>query len=436
MAPQFRCKVIVGAGKSTFHAMKKLLLVAFCCGVVIITCLLLIRNTRSISHRPDNSVGGRPQGGSSQRVSADRVNLRRSPKPREPGEQSVKIVIPSNKASASMFEKQVADDVAKGDRTVWLHTFNNLLDLSVPRDEAVRIAKGYLNHPEPIIRYEAARLLYFIGDRSGAQTLIQLVLAPQWIAIPGVETDLRAWAASTLASYRDTRGTSAVAALYFANPDDLDLLGYAANLGAQQIVPEMVADLKKNDLRVGLVQYAQLGVVEAKPLAEEQFHNESARVEMRVAAAGAMLRFGEREPYVGYLLDIADHYAAGDLVRGTDLAVAGQNAFQSLSLVHSVEVQDLLERALDSKNAIVDEHALVALNLDYPESNKGRDRLLQSLIGKGQFSANTVFRLAAMSADNEIRTAAAHRDDSLWQRAALHEKNWDKQVWLRNLGVR
>ncbi|HEX8295108.1 MAG TPA: hypothetical protein VF593_02330, partial [Chthoniobacteraceae bacterium] len=91
-------------------------------------------------------------------------------------EEEVQIIYPSNKGHARVVERRIARYITSGDREEWLRMFNELLDLSVPRDEAIRIAKKYLDHPEPFIRYGAANTLYKIGDRSGATTLIQLVL--------------------------------------------------------------------------------------------------------------------------------------------------------------------------------------------------------------------------------------------------------------------
>jgi HEAT repeat protein len=310
--------------------------------------------------------------------------------------------------------------------------FNELLDLSVPRDEAIRIAKMYLSHPEPFIRYGAANTLYKIGDRSGATTLIELVLAPERIAIPGVETELRAWAANTLATHREMRAADAVAALYFATKDS-DVRTFAATLGAQQIIPDLLADLKFG--RASLRQLADLGVEEAKPVIVTQFERATNSTGMRVSAAGAMLRFGENEPYISYLIEVADQYAAGTLVGDSQVHFAGEDALRNMGLVHSDTTRELLERALDSKNSHVVELALIQLRVKYPESAKAREHLLQSFTGQSKLDATVRYRLAAMSNDAQIRKAAAERNRAIWQRAALHERQWDWNPWLRRAGA-
>ena len=416
--------------------MKKVVGVLVCCICAAIALVMLVRD---YSRRSGNPMA-KAHSVISQREA--------SPKPEShypsfgPGRaettpaESVARVIPSNKMHAVEVERRIAAYIAKGERDVWLRIFNDLLDLAVPRDEAVRIAKGYLNHPEPIIRYVAAETLYRIGDRSGAQALIEIVLAPERIAIPGVETDLRAWAASTLAAYRENRAADAVATLYFAT-EDLGIRSYAASLGSRQVIPDILADMKKRVWKNQLEQLAQLGVVEAKPIITQQFENESAPVQMRVAAAGAMLRFGEREPYISFLLKVARDYVDQDSV-GVDnrLGFAGQAALRAIALVSDEEVRKLLEHALDSKNPNVAQTALVQLRVNYPESAKARERLVQGLSGTRRLDAAMLFRLAAMSEDHEIRTLAAQRNALLWQKAALHEREWDKDVWLRNVGAK
>jgi hypothetical protein len=104
--------------------------------------------------------------------------------------------------------------------------------------------------------------------------------------------------------------------------------------------------------------------------------------------------------------------------------------------VHSDATREFLERALDSKDSRVVELALIQLRVNYPESVKARERLLQSLAGQSRLNARTAYRLAAMSNDAEIRNTAAQRNQALWQKAALHQRQWDWDPWLRSVGAK
>ena len=417
--------------------MKRVLIVALGCSILAVAYFILTKEPSQTIGQPSvKDPTPTPREGASQKSTADSVALKEAPPPTAQSEDRVKIVFPSNKTYAVEAEKRIAEYIAKGDRGVWIRMFNELLDLAVPREEAVRIARNYLNHSEPIIRYGAAETLYRIGDRGGAQALIEIALAPEPIAVPGVESDLRAWAASTLAAYREMGAADAVAALYFATKD-VDIRSYAASLGSQQIIPDILADMKKRVWKNQLGQLAQLGVVEAKPVIVQQFNHENAPIEMRVAAAGAMLRFGEQEPYLSYLLDVAGRYTADNPVGGDSrLRAAGESAFRSIGLVRNDATREFLEQALDSMNTSVAQLALVQLNVNYPESIKARERLLQGLTGKSKLDAATLYRLAAMSTNEEIRTVAAQSNELLWQKAALHEREWDRDAWLRSVGAK
>lgn len=171
-----------------------------------------------------------------------------------------------------------------------------------------------------------------------------------------------------------------------------DIFGSAdAQLGARQVIPDLMADMKKRVWKNQLEESAQLGVLEAKPLIVQQFNNDKAPIDMRVAAAGAMLRFGEQEPYLSYLLDVAARYAAENPVEGDSrLRVAGESAFRSIGLVRSDATREIFEQALDSMNASVAQLALVQLGVNYPGSIKGRERLLQGLAGKSKFGCGHV----------------------------------------------
>ncbi|HEX8294787.1 MAG TPA: hypothetical protein VF593_00675, partial [Chthoniobacteraceae bacterium] len=115
---------------------------------------------------------------------------------------------------------------------------------------------------------------------------------------------------------------------------------------------------------------------------------------------------------------------------------AGEGAIRNLGLVHSDATREFLERALDSKDSRVVELALIQLRVNYPESAKAREHLLQSFTGQSKLGATVRYRLAAMSNDAQIRKAAADRNQAIWQRAALHERQWDWDPWLRSVGAK
>ena len=231
------------------------------------------------------------------------------------------------------------------------------------------------------------------------------------------------------------RAADAVVSLYYRTKNK-EILGYAVELGSRSVVPEIKVAMARQLYQNQLVELALLGAVESKPEIERQFVKQNSDLRMKVAAARAMVILGEKEPYFGYLFEIANRYADDDPVTGDrDLRQAGQSAMRMIGGVPGDEARTFFERALDSKNSDVVDRALINLRITYPDSEKGRERMLQELRGQPTLSAETICRLAAMTNDPAIRQAAAKRNALLWQRSALHEVKWDRGPWLRAMGI-
>jgi hypothetical protein len=405
--------------------------IAFIAAIAVLVTLALRWPVRK---RDGSEVTGPPS--TLSRAGEDSQSAKERGEMKHPPRSDVPIVVPPSESYALKISKHIDRYIAGDNRAMWLRMFRELLDISIPRETAVRLLKGYLNHSEALIRYAAAKNLYRIGHRSGSQVLIQLVVAPNRIGVPGVDDDLRLWAAMTLAEYRDPVGREAVAALYFATKD-LNARKYAVRLGARQMVPEILAAMKEKVWKDQLEDLGFLHAIEAKPIIAEQFEKEGADIGLRVEAAAAMTRLGEAEPYLSFLLGVASEYAADDPVRGDEkLRAAGEAAIRRIGSSRNDAARQFFEMALDSENQSVVQLALVNLRVNYAESAKARELLLKALQGSTKLGATTVYRLASMTDDLEVRRTAADRNPMLWQKAALHEKHWDKDVWLRAEGAR
>jgi hypothetical protein len=311
---------------------------------------------------------------------------------------------------------------------------NELLDLAVPRNEAVRVAKKYLKHSDPYIRCTAGELLYILGDRTGAAALIEIVSSPKSIEMSRGEGDLRVRAAAVLAKYREYDAKDAIVKLY-RESGRYEVRQFATELRAREITPDLAAEMKKRVMQNHLVESAMLDAVELMPIAEKKFSDQNAPLGMRVHAAVAMVMFGEAEPYLSFLREVIRSKIVPSKHAAYDVDWTAQAAIQGLGAVKSADNMQTLEAVIRSDHTVLKNMALVQLRALYPQSNEAREVLREALLGRGRVDATTLYKLVAMSDDPELRSLAAERNALLWQKFDHHERYWDRGPWLRSAGV-
>ena len=122
--------------------------------------------------------------------------------------------------------------------------------------DAIPTMKGYLSHPNPLVRCYAAKALYTFGDQSGYQAMLGLVNTDG--PMIHFEHDLRIDAIETLVKYRQKNAAQPILSLY-GKADTSQLWG-------RELRGTVVS---------GLIQLAQKS---AKNLTTKDFYNEASSI--------------------------------------------------------------------------------------------------------------------------------------------------------------
>lgn len=299
-------------------------------------------------------------------------------------------------------------------------------------NEVLPAIRSYLRHPDPFVRYTAARSLYTAGDRSGYETLIEMVNADQ--AILEGSQDLRVEAAQILAKFREREAASAIIALYGKSKAG-GLLSSLATLGVR--TPEAVRfPFVPSDLAI--TEYAKIGAVEFLPQIAATFQH-STDSQIKNAAAWALARSG-RVDYANYLAQAAQA-AINANPRGSQKFDSSTEALRYLGSLQLPVAKQTLERALYSKNPVAVQYAVVNLLFNQPgESEKVKQVVLRELRGEQRkLGAELLLNIASKLDDPEIR-AAGHAFDQRsggrsWKLYAVERRQWPIYNWIDDYAV-
>lgn len=310
-----------------------------------------------------------------------------------------------------------------------LRAFNDAIySRDAKLSEVLPAIRSYLADSSPFVRLTAAKTLLTAGDRSGVDTLIDLVKAPE--AIADEKSDLRLEAASTLAHFRETSAADGIFQLY-KDTSGSGLLSALATLGDSRLISELqgkgfVAN-KYSILRYGILQgpdfSAQL----------ESVFNQHSDLEMKSATAWALARMGKQD-YANYLVQIAQT-SLDSGAKARSKMDPGTEAIKYLGSVDSANARQVLENALDSSNAVAVRYAAVNLLMNQTvPSDKARQLVLNELRGQeNRLGQDLTLNLAVNMADSEIAAAGEafqqRAGDHSWQ-YAVARKSWPIYNWI------
>jgi len=313
-------------------------------------------------------------------------------------------------------------------------------------DEAMPALKFFLTSSDPWVRYLAAEDLYIAGDDSGCNVLLEILKADHPVRGDGGR-DLRVSAAETLEKYHEKKGVN-VLIEYLRKNGNLSVKnsGFAILDGlakmAKSSLPDDLVRKIENDSDPIYVIY-NLSFVNPqtiKKLAQKVFEQSKDLSDVKIDAAWALLKAGEREPYYSYLMDFAKIALAGETQTTAKYADFHFRALKILASIKSPENKAMLEDALNNRNIQIVEIALVNLIYNQGGSDKVKQYLLNQFRGPTNLLADSDFdmQLAAPLNDPEINSAAQSVDDrSESNRWAYFKdrKNWSIYTWIGDYTV-
>jgi HEAT repeat protein len=298
--------------------------------------------------------------------------------------------------------------------------------------EALPAIRSYLTHTNSFVRYTAARSLYTAGDRSGFETLLEMVNADQ--PITEGDQDLRVESAHILAKFREQTAAAAIIDLFEVSKDGR-LLTSLATLGVRapqaSKFPFIASDL-------AITEYSKIGAIEFLPQIEETY-KQSTDPRIKNAAAWALARSGN-EDYATYLVRAAQP-AINSNSGGSQKFDASTDALRYLGSVQLPVAKETLERALESSNPVAVKYAVVNLLYNQEKrSEKAKQVLLRELRGEQrQLETELLLNVASNLDDPEIRTAGEAFDqrsgDRSWKLYSVERKQWSIYNWIDDYTV-
>ena len=295
--------------------------------------------------------------------------------------------------------------------------------------EALPAVRIYLSDPDPFVQYTAARTLYTAGDRSGFQTLLQMVAAKD--ALHEGNQDLRVEAARMLAMFREKKAIGEIVKLY-SSTSGSGLLSALSTLGGQEIVSE----LEKQGFyanKFSIVRYGILQIQTFTPQIAATFQ-QTPNPDLKNATAWALARTSD-ENYTNYLAEAAQP-AIDANPKGSQKFDESTAALRYLGSVQSPIAKQVLERALDSNNPVAVQYAVVNLLFNQPSgSEKAKQVVLRELRGEQRkLGTELLLNVASKLQDPEIRGAGEAFDqrsgDRSWKIYSVERRQWPIYSWI------
>ncbi len=323
--------------------------------------------------------------------------------------------------------------VDSGDQNKIIKAFHDAIyDRFAKMSDVIPALKTFLPHEDPFVRFQAANALYTVGDKSGYQTLLDLVRAPD--PLGEGNQDARAQAASVLGKYREHR----------AGDDLLELLRRAQ--GGKMRISEVFANLgiyspeatQRSFLSApyAFQHYGQKHRVDVIPQLKATFQDPGLRrPDLKGAAAWALATMTGEEQYVKYLIQTAQPAIKGRLKAEWSEFDEHAKAVRYLGSIQQPRAKETLEQALDSPNQQVVTYAVVNLIFNQGGSENAVDFLLRELRGESHvLQLPILFQVAAKVPDPRIQEAGRENDlrtaSGLWRYYGVERKDWPIYGWI------
>jgi HEAT repeat protein len=330
--------------------------------------------------------------------------------------------------SASKFLQNAIDT---GDKVTILQAFTDIYSRTWKMSEVVPALNGFLNHPDPYVRLNAAHDLFIVGDQSGYNALLALVKTKD--PIPGLEggREVRIEAASILAQFDQTDAVEAIYNLYQQTKSG-DLI-----VALQKLIPDQVGALipPKNYYNEPLAirDYGIENDRQFLPQITSTFHN-TPRSDVKAAAAWALATMTSDENAINYLVQTAQTYLSDPSQSGS---TNERDIIKYLGSIQTPAAKQTLEAALNSSDPSVVQTAIV--NLIYNQG--GSDKAVQVIANQLNDSTHAMLpwdftmNMATQLINNpEIQAAGQvfSKTDATgeWQLYTVERKNWSPNNWM------
>jgi len=342
-------------------------------------------------------------------------------------------------AGCDAYEQETVSAVSSGDhaeisRAFHAATYSKRTNLESTR----KLLVGYLEHPDPVIRFYAAKYLYVLGDSSSFSTLISIMQLNDGVDLH--DRDLRLWAIDLLRQYREKRAVPEIYR-FFTETKSIDAFNALLRLGGKNAPVDPLSAYP--DARpypsTTVFSLALKDPHLATELASATFIDPKCpdiyATQSRQIAAWAMLRAGADEPYFSYLEVQAEKAIAAERPPAKEDSNQYRKAFEYLASVSDPRVKALLARSLESTDDRVVQVGLVNLIFNQTGLGDARKRLITELNGRTlNLGSEFTLQLVAALNDPELSQSAENfsRMDSSgqWRLHSVIRKGWPIYNWI------
>ena len=281
------------------------------------------------------------------------------------------------------------------------------------REQGIKDVRTFLKSSDPQVRCDAARMLYEMKDRSGYDTLIEVLRSPDPVLGNG-GLDLRHFAARTFARYRERRAGEALLGLY-AKTRSHEVGPAASTLRLKGMVPYLHESLRE---RLWYTSVADLAVLESQnnqPLFKKLADNEEATPKQRAAAIFGLAMSGD-EASLERLIAVATNGKEALPGNHDDLFIAEWHAATYLTNFRGERVVKVFEDMLTWKDKSVSPSiALAYLRYRYPQNKPSREIIkagLQARESSLGWDYTFLLQLARLSGDPELIALGKQTDET------------------------
>jgi HEAT repeat protein len=302
--------------------------------------------------------------------------------------------------------------------------------------EVIPTLKGFLDSPDPLIRYLAAETLLKVGDQSGSNFLLALVQSPNPVIEDG--QDIRVQAAITLGQFRQTDASQAVYALYQQTKDG-ELIAVLQKLDPDQ-VGSLITPKDYFDDPLAIRDYGLENVRQFLPQLTDAFQN-SPKPDVKAAAAWSLATMTGDQNAINYLVQTAHLGLSGSSESGL-LDVKALISY--LGTIQTPAAKQTLEAALDNNNPDPSVARIAAVNLIFNQG--GSDKVNQMVVGELTGSPNPLGVDLALNLANQLINdpqiqAAGDKYSRIdatgnWQTYTVERKNWPIYNWIDNYVIK
>ena len=265
------------------------------------------------------------------------------------------------------------------------------------REQAIKDLQPFLKSSDPKVRVNAVEMLYAMKDRSGYETLREILRRPD----PNIAT-LQVRAAEIFAKYREHRAGDMIL-IQYEKTKSVELKPPALTLRLQGMVPHLHESLKQ---RMWVDSIEGLAVLEPQnnlPLFKRLADNDQVDPEVRAAAIFGLAMAGSEAGMVR-LIAVATNGKEALPGNHEDIWVAQGNAVKYLTYFRGERVIKLFESMISPK-ASGSHVALAYLRYHYPKNQIARNAVIAGLQpggGRLGWDFTLIMQLARLSGDPEL----------------------------------